>query len=852
MGNKIPADCRLIQVSDDLRFDRSILTGESEAIAGSVETTDPNFLETHNIAMMGTHCVNGSAIGVVIATGDNTMMGKIARLSATNSNQRTLLQVEILRFVLIIAGLSISVGIICLITWAAWLRVDYPGYLTLPNALIDVISVIVAFVPEGMPVAVTLCLTLIANRMAKSNVLCKVLTTVETLGSVNVICCDKTGTITCNKMFASNAAITDQEFTARGCVDIANDHSQSPYQYAVQQLHIATSLCTNATFDASTIDYPVPQRKINGDATDSAVLVFAENIKETKDIRSENEKIFEVPFNSKNKWMLTLSRPKSELMAKSIDSELTTNDYVLYTKGAPDVLFSRCSYIMLPDGSIDVFSEERKQQIVKIQTKWAHEGKRVVAVTKRIIKHSELANNATPGTNHFGKYVADMNQSLTMIGLLAIVDPPREESAHTIDVCRRAGIRFYMVTGDFPATAAAIARQVGIFSRQTNDTVADIDSAKEIKTVPQFDPDDPDNFGSLLLTGSDIQTLNDTMWEQVCQYQEIVFARTSPEQKLFIVKELKKRDNIVAMTGDGVNDAPSLKAANVGVAMGGGSDVAIEAADMVLLHKFSSITVAIENGRLVFDNLKKVILYLLPAGSWSELWPVLVNIFLGSPQTLSSFLMIVICVLTDLLPSLALMMEKSEADLLTRKPRSPRKDRLVNLKLLTQAYLITGIMEMVSSMIMFFIYLNEQGIPFNKVMLSFSLYNSPDGYMGIDAATITQITNIGQSIYFFNLVVCQWFNALSVRTRTRSILQANPLWGPNKNLYLFAAFCGSLCIALIILYVPVFNTVLGTSPIPVKYWFTPFGWGFAILLVDETRKLIVRSYPASFIARMAW
>jgi sodium/potassium-transporting ATPase subunit alpha len=149
MGNKIPADCRLVQVSDDLRFDRSILTGESEAIAGSVETTDPNFLETHNIAMMGTHCVNGSAIGVVIATGDDTMMGKIARLSATGSNQRTLLQVEILRFVLIIAGLSISVGITCLITWAAWLRVDYPDYLTLPNALIDVISVIVAFVPEG-------------------------------------------------------------------------------------------------------------------------------------------------------------------------------------------------------------------------------------------------------------------------------------------------------------------------------------------------------------------------------------------------------------------------------------------------------------------------------------------------------------------------------------------------------------------------------------------------------------------------------------------------------------------------------------------------------------------------------
>lgn len=338
---------------------------------------------------------------------------------------------------------------------------------------------------------------------------------------------------------------------------------------------------------------------------------------------------------------------------------------------------------------------------------------------------------------------------------------------------------------DFPATAAAIARQVGIFTRKQPDKIQDLDPARDIKSVPQYDPENPDTHGSLLLTGSDIQTLNDTMWEQVCQYQEIVFARTSPEQKLFIVKEMQKRDNIVAMTGkniripgfskvsvntnhifiigDGVNDAPSLKAANVGVAMGGGSDVATEAGDMILLDKFSSITVAIENGRLVFDNLKKVILYLLPAGSWSELWPVLVNIFLGSPQTLSSFLMIVICVLTDLLPSLALMMERSESDLLTRKPRAPKKDRLVNLKLLTQAYLITGILEMISSMIMFYVYLSEQGIPFNKVMLSFSAYNSSDGYLGLDASTIVEITNVGQSIYFINLVVCQWFNALSVR-----------------------------------------------------------------------------------------
>jgi len=298
-----------------------------------------------------------------------------------------------------------------------------------------------------MPVAVTLCLTLVANRMAKSNVLCKVLTTVETLGSVNVICCDKTGTITCNKMFASNVSITDQELTARACVDISNENSQSPLQYAVQQLYLAATLCTNATFDASTIEYPVSQRKINGDATDSAVLIFAENIKETEAAKAAIEKVFEIPFNSKNKWMLTLSQPKNDQMAESVGPDMTVDDYVIYTKGAPDILYSRCTTIMLPDGSIDVFSDQRKQEIVDIQTKWALEGKRVLALTRRIIKKAEVPSDVVLGTNQFGKYVNAINQSLTIIGLLAIVDPPREESAHTIQVCRRAGIRFYMVTG---------------------------------------------------------------------------------------------------------------------------------------------------------------------------------------------------------------------------------------------------------------------------------------------------------------------------------------------------------------------------------------------------------------------
>ena len=355
------------------------------------------------------------------------------------------------------------------------------------------------------------------------------------------------------------------------------------------------------------------------------------------------------------------------------------------------------------------------------------------------------------------------------------------------------------MTGDFAKTAEAIARQVGII------TVEDVHSISHLRReLPSIDDHKNPLNGhdssviprAIIISGSELITLNDIQWEQLCSYDEVVFARTTPEQKLRIVREFQARGNCVGMTGDGVNDAPSLKAANIGIAMGSGSDVAMEAADMILLDSFSAIVVAIEYGRLVFDNLKKTIIYLLPAGSWSELWPVLLNVFFGLPQVLSSFLMIIICTLTDCVAAMTLVFEKPEADLLTRPPRNQKTDRVANPRLIFQAYGFMGMTECTCSMAMAFWAIQRMGVPFSVIWFSFGSY--PEQY---STDLIKNAFNTGSSIYFVNLVIMQFFNLMGTRTRRLSILQQPPIIRKRtRNYYLFPAMVFALAVGMSILH----------------------------------------------------
>lgn len=544
--------------------------------------------------------------------------------------------------------------------------------------MMNLMGCVVAFIPEGMPVGVSMTLMMIAKRMKQNHILPKALTTVETLGCVNVICSDKTGTLTQNKMFVTSVGFGDSECSPDECRDTIKNLPNTPTATTYQQLHLTTYFCNNATFDVSTMNLAIPERVVNGDATDSAILRFAAHIGTAENELSQLVRVFEIPFNSKNKWMLTMYKAGNNpaIMNKVYGS---SDQPLIFVKGAPDILMSKCThYVSARTNTVEPLTVETIAHLHDLQEKWARNGQRVLILCRRFYTPTSSLDSHELQTEMVNCAVQD----LTISGLVGIMDPPRPEIIKTVADCRSAGARFFMITGDFGLTAAAIAREVGIFT-----TKRDPDNFETIANSNIIYSSECDTFtGSLLLTGSDLLKLGDREWDQVCGYDEIVFARTTPEQKLQIVKELQKREQVVAVTGDGVNDAPALKAADVGVAVVTGSDVAIEAADLVLMGGFDSITEAIRMGRLVFQNLQKVIGYLLPAGSWSEIWPVLVNAFLGTPLPLSSFLMIMICCFTDLFPCLALIMENEEYDLLSQKPRNARKDHLINFKVYLKYY----------------------------------------------------------------------------------------------------------------------------------------------------------------------
>jgi len=803
-GDKVPADVRLISVKD-LKVDKSTLNGESEPVKCCLQCSDNNFLETKNLAFFGCSAVEGTGVGVVIATGNNTVFGDIARMAGSQSSEPSTLHQEINRFVIIIAVLSLSTGIVAFLGWFAWLRVKHPDFLALNSQIVNCISLIVAFVPEGMPVAVTVTLALIAADMSRSNVLVKNLGVVETLGSVSVIASDKTGTLTENRMTVSEL-------------------SHAADAPAHKELLRAMVLCNRAVCGAND--------EIIGDASDSGLFrhycqaAASGAAPEAEAMRREHAKLAELPFNSTNKYMLSIHELPGE------------GDRLLLLKGAPERMLDRCSTLVTASGVAEPLVDNVRTSTLRSIEEAAARGQRILGFCRSIL----------PESKYGADFAFDLEEpnfptsELAFLGWVALRDPPRAGVREAIEQCHRAHVRVAMVTGDHPATAKAIAQQVGIVGN------VEVDDAQSLGSQ-QCRPSER----AVVLTGSDLERLQEVDWQTVCRYRQAVFARTTPKQKLQIVKAFQSRGECVAVTGDGVNDAPALKQANCGLAMGSGSEVSKEAADLVVLDdNFASVVKGIEHGRRCFANLKKVIIYLLPAGSFSEMLPVMTNVFLGMPLALSSFLMIVICCFTDVGPSLALVYEKSESRLMEMKPRRLGRDRLVDWKLLLNAYLFIGIMEAGVAYATFFVYYAYDDESPGTVLFTFGAPSASDEPSGLYG----EMQNVGQCLYFYALVVMQFGNAFTSRTAMLPIWRHNPFKGPTKNLRIFAAILVSTTIFSLTCYVPFIQDSLQTRALPGfnKWLALLLPWFGAALLIgiNESRKAWAERFPEGRVAMLAW
>jgi sodium/potassium-transporting ATPase subunit alpha len=579
--------------------------------------------------------------------------------------------------------------------------------------------------------------------------------------------------------------------------------------------------------------------------------------------------VFQVPFNSKNKYMITIHDLPGNQGSKNHKSA----KMLMYMKGAAESMIGRCNSVLTEDGEVEPMTPKARKRLLATQVEMCQKGERVLGMIRKTVKHSKECPIRDKEFNT-DDYTLPIEDGFTFIGLIALMDPPRVEVPGVIEKCHQAGIKVAMVTGDHPDTAVTIARMIGIVKGASIAKMADFVAdglpapdpesthSEMTRTTVEFFRDDEEARAqprAVVVTGPELLTFYDLKWDWVLSHRDIVFARTSPENKLEIVKQMQARGYSVAVTGDGVNDSPALKQADVGVAMGGGSEVAKEAGAIILTdNNFKSLLHGVESGRLVFANLKKVFRYLMPAGTFAEVLPVLANVFLGLPQPLSTFLMIYICVITDVAPCMSLVFEKSESDVMNQPPRS-KKEHLLDGMIYLQAYAFSGVIEALCAFTMFFYYMSHYAhIPMSKLWLAFEKYNltptaittypNPKGgfYTGKELANFL---NTGQTVYFAALIIVQFGNLIGSKSQRIAIWKANPLIGSTRNLFLLFSIPISLGFALLVVYIPGLNNVFLTAPIPWEFWFLPLYFSFALFILQELRKFLWRNLPWSAISR---
>ncbi|XP_075419677.1 potassium-transporting ATPase alpha chain 2 [Tenrec ecaudatus] len=819
-GDQIPADLRLLS-SQGCKVDNSSLTGESEPQGRSCECTHDNPLETKNIGFYSTTCLEGTATGMVINTGDRTVIGQIASLASGVGNEKTPIAIEIEHFVHIVAGVAVSLGITFFIIAVS---MKYPVL----DSIIFLIGIIVANVPEGLLATVTVALSLTAKRMAKKNCLVKNLEAVETLGSTSIICSDKTGTLTQNRMTVAHLWFDNHIFMT----DTSEDHSNQMFDQSSgtwASLAKIITLCNRAEFKTGQENVPIMKKIVVGDASETALLKFSEVIVgDVMEIRKRNRKVAEIPFNSTNKFQLSIHET----------DDPNDNRFLVVMKGAPERILEKCSTIMI-NGQEQPLDQSSAEAFHTAYMELGGLGERVLGFC-----HLYLPADEFPETYSFD--IDAMNfptSNLCFVGLLSLIDPPRSTVPDAVAKCRSAGIKVIMVTGDHPITAKAIARSVGIIS-SNSETVEDIAKRLNI-AVEQVNKRDA---RAAVVTGTDLKDMSSEQLDEIlANHSEIVFARTSPQQKLIIVEGCQRQGAVVAVTGDGVNDSPALKKADIGIAMGiAGSDAAKNAADMVLLDdNFASIVTGVEEGRLIFDNLKKTIAYTLTKNI-AELCPFLIYIVLGLPLPIGTITILFIDLGTDIIPSVALAYEKAESDIMNQKPRHKKEDRLVNRPLAIYSYLHIGLMQSLGAFVVYFTVYAQQGFrPSFLIGLRVDWEN--DDMNDLEDSYGQQWTRYqrqyqewtGYTAFFVAIMVQQIADLIIRKTRRNSIFQQ----GLFRNKVIWVGIASQVIIALILSYGLGSVTALNLTMLRPQYWFVAVPFAFLIWVYDEVRKFYIRRYP---------
>jgi Ca2+-transporting ATPase len=735
-GKIVPADLRLIE-SAQLKVEEAALTGESVPVEKHTEPLHDEHLplgDRKNMAYKGTFVTYGRGKGIVVATGMDTELGRIATMLQQEEEVKTPLQKRLASFG---KRLAIAVLAICTIVFGIGvLRGEEPLLM-----LLTAISLAVAAIPEALPAVVTISLAIGAKKMVRQNALIRKLPAVETLGSVTYICTDKTGTLTLNKM-------TVEEIWVYGDSDIRT---------LISDLCLGLALNNDARMDVD--------GNVIGDPTEIALYnVAREKGFKKEELERQFPRIAEIPFDSERKCMTTIHRAE---VTPSYLHHFTTKPFISFTKGAIENLLERAEFMLTPDGIKPV----DRTEILRVSERMAADGLRVIGIAVR--EWESLPDPISP---------ENVEKGLTIIGLVGMMDPPRLEVEEAVRLCKEAGIKPVMITGDHPLTAKAIAKRIGILDSQESDRQ---------KTAFR------------IITGRELDKLPLEEFEERVEHIR-VYARVAPEQKLKIVKALQDRGQFVAMTGDGVNDAPALKRADIGIAMGiTGTDVAKEAAHMILLDdNFATIVKAVKEGRRIFDNIRKFIKYTMTSNS-GEIWTIFLAPLVGLPVPLLPIHILWINLVTDGLPGLALAAEPAEKDIMQRPPRHPRESIFAH------------------------------GLGAHIIWVGLLM-----GFVSIftQAWSIKTGHTHWQTMVFTVLCLSQMGHVLAIRSERESLFTLGLL----SNKPLFGAFILTFALQMATIYIPFLNPVFKTQPLTLGELLVSLLLSSIVFFAVEIEKFVKR------------